>query len=103
MEKVWADRGYNGKIGEWFRERLGWTLEIIKPPPRWVWVPPGGEPPPYPRGFIVLPRRWVIERTIGWLSQSRRMSKDYERLCETSQAVVYAVMSRLMLRRLARV
>ena len=44
-----------------------------------------------------------IERTIGWLSQSRRMSKDYERLCETSQAMIHAVMSRLMLRRLARV
>jgi transposase len=43
-----------------------------------------------------------IERTIGWLSQSRRMSKDYERLCETSQAMIHAVMSRLMLRRLAR-
>src|SRR5215208_8362147 len=47
-------------------------------------------------------RRWVAERTIGWLSQSRRMSKDYERLCETSQAMIHAVMSRLMLRRLAR-
>jgi hypothetical protein len=46
--------------------------------------------------------RWVAERTIGWLSQSRRMSKDYERSCESSQAVIYAVMSRLMLRRLAR-
>jgi hypothetical protein len=43
-----------------------------------------------------LPRRWVAERTIGWLSLSRRMSKDYERLCETSQAMVHAVMSRLI-------
>jgi transposase len=45
----------------------------------------------------------VAERTIGWLSQSRRMSKDYEQLCETSQTMIHAVMSRLMLRRLARV
>ena len=41
MEKVWADRGYNGKIGEWIKERLGWTLEIVKPPRRWVRVPAG--------------------------------------------------------------
>jgi putative transposase len=61
MEKVWADRGYNGKIGEWIKERLGWTLEIIKPPRKWVRVPADEEPPPWV-GFTVLPRRWVIER-----------------------------------------
>jgi len=49
-----------------------------------------------------LPRRWVVERTFSWLSQNRRMSKDYERLCETSEAFVYVAMSRLMVRRLAR-
>ena len=59
--------------------------------------------PPEPRRFRgPLPRRWVAERTIGWLVQSRRMSKDYERLCQSSQAMIYAVMSRLMLRRLTR-
>ena len=61
----------NGKIGGWTKERLGWTLEIVKPPSRWVWVPPGEEPPPYPRGFIVLPRRWVIERTFAWITRNR--------------------------------
>ena len=50
----------------------------------------------------VLPRRWVVERTFGWLGQSRRLSKDYERLPATSEAMIYGVMSRLMLRRLAR-
>lgn len=74
MEKVWADRGYNGKIGEWMKERLGWTLEIVKPPRRWVRVPQGEEPPPYPRGFIVLPRGWVVERTFAWILRNRRMS-----------------------------
>ncbi len=54
------------------------------------------------RGFEVLPRRWVVERTFSWLGQSRRMSKDYERLPESSEAFVYAAMSRLMARRLAR-
>ena len=54
------------------------------------------------KGFIVLPRRWVVERTFSWFGQSRRLSKEYERLCETSESVIYAAMSRLMLRRLAR-
>jgi transposase len=53
------------------------------------------------RGF--LPRRWVVERTFSWLGQNRRMSKDYERLAETSEAFIYVAMSRLMVRRLARV
>ena len=51
--------------------------------------------------FYVL-RRWVVERTFAWLGQNRRMSKDYERLCATAEAFVYAAMSRLMVRRLAR-
>ncbi len=55
-----------------------------------------------PSGFQVLPRRWVVERTFSWISHNRRMSKDYERLTETSEAFVYVAMSRLMLRRLAR-
>ncbi len=53
------------------------------------------------RGFTVLPRRWVVERTFSWLGQNRRMSKDYERLPESSEAFVYAAMIRLMARRLA--
>jgi hypothetical protein len=55
-----------------------------------------------PRGFIALPRRWVVERTFAWLSHNRHMSKDYERLCATSEAFVYAAMTRLMVRRLVR-
>jgi transposase len=55
-----------------------------------------------PRGFRVLPRRWVVERTFAWISHNRRMSKDYERLCATGEAFVYAAMTRLMVRRLAR-
>jgi putative transposase len=55
-----------------------------------------------PRAFQVLPRRWVVERSFAWICHNRRMSKDYEKLCETSEALVYAAMSRLMLRRLAR-
>ena len=64
--------------------------------------PKDEEAPPYPAGFIVLPRRWVVERSFSWLRQNRRMSKDYERLAESSEAFIYVAMTRLMVRRLAR-
>jgi hypothetical protein len=51
-----------------------------------------------PKGFQVLPRRWVVERTFSWIDHNRRMSKDYERLTETSEAFIYVAMSRLMVR-----
>lgn len=52
------------------------------------------------RGFVILPKRWIVERTFGWLIKQRRLSKDYEALCETSEAMVYVAMIRLMLARL---
>ena len=56
------------------------------------------------KGFRVLPRRrWVVERTFAWISHNRRMAKDYERLCASGEAFIYVAMSRLMVRRLARV
>ena len=55
------------------------------------------------QGFVVLPRRWVVERTFSWIEKNRRMSKDYERLTATSEAFIYVAMTRLMVRRLARV
>ena len=54
------------------------------------------------KGFVLLPHRWVVERTFGWLNRWRRLSKDYERLTETSETLIYATMTRLMVRRLAR-
>ncbi len=53
------------------------------------------------QGFQVLPRRWVVERSFAWICHNRRLSKDYERLTETSEAFVYVAMTRLMVRRLA--
>jgi transposase len=55
-----------------------------------------------PKGFVVLARRWVVERTIAWIEQQRRLSKDYEKSCASGQALVYAAMIRLIRRRLAR-
>ncbi len=65
-------------------------------------MPEGLEPPPYPKGFIVLLRRWVVERTLAWICRNRRMSRGYEFLPETTEALIYVCMIRLMLRRLAK-
>ena len=112
---VWVDQGYTGSGKAWIEEHLGWTVEVVQHPPkaRGEWVPlgTGADPrpfewrrlPPERTGFRgVLPRRWVVERTFSWLGQSRRLSKDYERLCATSEALIYVAMTRIMLRRLAR-
>ena len=104
MKHLWLDAGYNGEDeGEdWVEKVLGRTAQIVKRPRGWVRVPEGEEPPPYPKGFIVLPRRWVVERSFSWTDQNRRMSKDYERVPETGEAFMYVAMTRLMRRRLVR-
>ncbi len=104
IRHLWLDAGYNGKEKgkDWVEKVLGWGAEIVKRPRRWVRVPTGQEPPPYPEGFIVLPRRWVVERSFSWTGQNRRMSKDYERVPQTGEAFMYVAMTRLMVRRLAR-
>jgi transposase len=113
LEHVWLDAGYNGKGKgkDWIEQTVGWTAQIVAHPrrPHKVWVfedVPADQidwskylPPP---GFRVLPRRWVVERTFAWQGQHRRLSKDYERLCATSETLIYLAMFRLMLRRLAR-
>ena len=90
MRLIWADGGYAGKLIDWVKEKCGWILEIVK---RSDDI----------NGFQVLPRRWVVERTFGWLGRYRRLSKDYEGLPETSESMVYAAMTHLMIRRLARI
>jgi putative transposase len=116
LSHLWVDAGYQGRGKEWAEQALGLSVEIVhrtpKPTPEkiariWAekWSKEGRRidwqrlvPR---RGFEVLPRRWVAERTFAWLCHNRRMSKDYERLCATSEAFVYAAMVRLMVRRLA--
>jgi putative transposase len=108
LQHVWVGQGSTGTGRTWIEEHLGWSVEVVQqtPKPRGVWAPAGGVidwAALRPKGFRgVLPRRWVVERSFGWLGQSRRLSKDDERLCQTSEAVLYAAMSRLMVRRLAR-
>lgn len=91
LRHVWADGGYAGKLVEWVAGVRGSfrpiTLEIVK---RSNDV----------SGFKVLPRRWVVERTFGWLGRYRRLSKDYELHTSTSEAMIHIAMTCLMLRRL---
>lgn len=89
VTKVWADGAYAGKLIQYARDELNVDVEVVS-------TPPGTHT------FKVLPRRWVVERTYGWWNRERRLSKDYERLPETTQAFVYVTMIRLMTRRLAR-
>ena len=116
LAHVWVDQGYTGTGKAWIEQELDWSVEVVQhpPKPRGAWVPlgTGSDPrpfewrrlPPERTGFRgVLPRRWAVERTFSWLGQSRRLSKEYERLCETSEALIYATMTRLMARRLARI
>lgn len=84
---IWADGGYAGKLIEWVQQSCGWLLEIVK---RRDDV----------QGFVVLPRRWVVERTFGWLGRCRRLSKDYEEKTESSEAMIHLAMIQLMLKRL---
>jgi putative transposase len=90
LQLIWADGGYAGALVDWVMTHLYCALVIIK---RTDDV----------RGFKLLPRRWVVERTFAWLSFSRRLSKDYEELPQVSEAFIYAAMVRLMARRLSRV
>lgn len=103
LRKLWLDMGYRGqRLRDWVQQNLpGVQMEVVQRPRLWVRVPADQEPPPAPVGFQVLPRRWVVERTFAWLSRNRRLSKDYERLPQTSEALIYLAMSKLMLRRLA--
>ena len=101
LHQLWVDSAYQGSVVDWVEHTLGWTVQVVRRPRKWVWVRADQESPQVPRGFQVLPRRWVVERTLGWLGRWRRLSKDYEYLPETSACVVYASMIRVMLRRLA--
>ena len=88
---VWADAAYGGQLVDELRQHMRWEIEVVKRSdiqPRSV--------------FAVQPHRWIVERTFSWFGGFRRLSKDYEYQVESSEAIIYAAMSHLMLRRLAR-
>ena len=89
LKLIWADQGYAGKLVLWVnRYCKPWSLEIVK---RLTGV----------RGFYVLHKRWIVERTFAWLSNYRRLSKDYEYKTETSETMIKLAMIHIMMRRLA--
>lgn len=102
IKKVWADNGYSGEDLKAIANGYGKDLEIVKRPAgrirvyneqwkaEWIAVE---------RGFTVLPRRWVVERTFAWIGRYRRMSKDYEYLAKTSETMIYLSMTKTMLTR----
>jgi putative transposase len=100
LRHMWVDAGYNAKdCLAWVEASLGWTVEVVRKPRRWGWYPEGVTPPPMP-AFTVLKRRWVVERTFAWLDGYRRLSKDYEFLPESSEAMIRLAMINLMVHRL---
>lgn len=90
LKKIWADAAYRGpELAVWCRAQGDWELEVVERTP--------GVP-----GFAVLPKRWVVERTFGWLSRARRLSKDYERMVQSSETLIEVAMIRLLVARLGR-
>jgi len=88
LKRIWADGGYAGKLIDWTKRVGRWTLEIVKRSDKVT-------------GFAVLPKRWIVERTFGWIGRYRRMSKDYEMLIPSSEAMILIVMINVMVHRLA--
>lgn len=88
LQNVWADQGYRGELITWTSEQGAWDREIVQRI--------DGQ-----QGFVVLPRRWVVERSLAWYSRNRGLSKDYEYYPESSESMVYLASIRLMLRRIS--
>jgi putative transposase len=88
LRLIWADGGYAGQLVAWVAALAGWVLEIVKRSDD-------------AQGFEVLPHRWIVERTFGWLSKYRRLARDYEETVASSEAWIRLAMIHLMARRLA--
>lgn len=89
LKIIWADGGYQGRLIDWVKQVCDWMLTIVKRSDT-------------AKGFQVIPHRWIVERTFGWLNRYRRLSKNYERLPASSEAMVYLAMITLMTKRLAK-
>lgn len=87
LQKIWADGGYAGTLIDWVKQLCGWALEIVKRSDT-------------AKGFAVLPHRWIVERTFGWFNRYRRLSKHYEGLAVSGEAMIYIAMITLMTKRL---
>jgi transposase len=88
LQRIWADGAYAGALLGWARQFGGWIIDIVRKAK--------GQ-----KGFQVIPRRWVVERTFAWISKCRRLAKEYETLSASSESWIHLAMIGLMLRRLA--
>ena len=89
LDTVWADGGYSGQpFMRWVMDSFRWIVWVVLRPEQ-------------TKGFVLLKKRWVVERTFGWFNWYRRLSKDYERQPASAEAMIYIAMIRLMVRRLA--
>jgi putative transposase len=89
LQVVFGDSAYGrNELPTWVRQTFGWALQTVLRPVQ-------------AKGFVVLPKRWIVERTFAWLTRCRRHSKDYERSTASSEAMIYITMIALMSRRLA--
>jgi putative transposase len=91
LRVIWADGGYAGRLVRFLdrrRRSLGWVLQIVKRTDDL-------------KGFVVLPKRWIVERTFGWFGRYRRLAKDYEEQARNSEAMIRLAMINLMVHRLA--
>ena len=104
LQRIWADQGATGELQRWAAERYGITLEVVYPPLRQLkrYAPDVLAEMENASGFHVIPKRWIVERTFGWLSRNRRVSKDYERKVQTSETLIAVAMIRLLVARLGR-
>ena len=87
LRLLWADSTYGGTLLSWVKQSCGWLVRIVAKLK-------------YQTTFVVLPRRWIVERTFGWLVGYRRLARDYECLPASSEAMIYIAMIHLMVRRL---
>lgn len=89
LHTIWVDGGFDGEpFLRWVMDVCRWIVQVV--------LRPEGS-----KGFVLLPKRWVVERTFGWLMHCRRLVRDYELLPETSETFIYLAMIRIMVRRLA--
>ena len=89
LKVIFADSAYGrNNLPDCVKDAFGWLLQTVLRPAK-------------VKGFVALPKRWIVERTFGWLGRYRRHSKDYERTSASSEALIYIAMIHIMLRQLA--
>jgi putative transposase len=89
LQYIWADQGYKDTMITWFRQWLQVVVEVVTRPAA-------------QQGFVVQPKRWIVERTFGWFNRQRQLSKEYDVYAETTEQWVYLAAIQIMMRRLAR-